>query len=84
MVFKTKVLVRSFFPPGDYMASCSDGTSAERSCVRMVVNKGMALKFALIKVGLKYKSNSSEYHRIRRKICKEKEKKKQQTGVSQC
>ena len=63
------------------MASHSDVASAEKRCVSMVVNGGKKLKFALLQAGLNYKSNTPQYHRIRRKVCKEKEKKKQRTGI---
>jgi len=63
------------------MSSHSDVGTAESRCISMVANGTMKLKFALLKVGLNYKSNTPEYHRIRRKICQEKEKKKQRTGI---
>ena len=61
--------------------SAIDVESAERRCVAMVTNRGMKLKFALMQVGLNYKSNTPEYRRIRRKVCQQKEKKKQRTGI---
>ena len=65
------------------MANVLDVVSAEKRCVRLVVNGSMKLKFALMKVGLNYKSNTSEYHRVRRQICKEIKQKKQKTGAAQ-
>ena len=62
------------------MATHKDVEYAERQCVSLVVNRGMKLKFALIQSGLKYKANTPNYHRIRRKVCQEKEKRKQKKG----
>ena len=57
-----------------------DAETAEKRCIQLVANHGEKLKFALIKVGLNYKSNSKEYHRLRRKICQIKDKKEQRIG----
>ena len=63
------------------MATHKDVEHAERQCVSLVVNRGMKLKFALIQSGLNYKANTPKYHRIRRKVCQEKEKRKQKKGI---
>ena len=54
---------------------------AESRCIRLVINDGMAYKFALIKCGLNYKSTTPDYHRLRRKISKKKKEKQQKIGL---
>ena len=63
------------------MATHLDVVAAEKRCISMVVNGGIKLQFALSQVGLSYKAKTPQYHRIRRKIRKEKEKKNQRTGI---
>jgi len=72
---------KSIMASGVDVQSSVDVESAERRCVAIVTNRGVKLKFALMQVGLNYKSNTPEYHRIRRKVCQQKEKKKQRTGI---
>ena len=56
--------------------------AAESRCLRLVVKDGMAYKFALIKCGLDYASTTPQYHRLRRKILKEKQGRQEKKGLS--